>query len=90
MNKPLPIMIPLYKWWEVPYMWAGCKLYDLIAGRSGGCPPSTFIPTEEATYRFPMLQSDGLKGALIYYDGQMNDSRMNLMLALTAAQASAD
>lgn len=88
MNQPLPIMIPLYKWWQVPYMWAGCKLYDLVAGRSG-CPPSTFIPKEEAIYRFPMLQTDRLKGALVYYDGQMNDSRLNLMLALTGAQAGA-
>lgn len=26
MNKPLPIMIPIYKWWEVPYMWIGAKV----------------------------------------------------------------
>ncbi|ETN73544.1 FAD dependent oxidoreductase [Necator americanus] len=34
--------------------------------------------------RFPMLRSESLKGALIYYDGTMNDARMNLAIVLTA------
>lgn len=37
-------------------------------------------------FRFPMLNPDGLKGAVVYYDGMHNDTRMNLMIALTAAQ----
>ncbi len=37
-------------------------------------------------YRFPMLNPDGLKGAVVYYDGMHNDTRMNLLIALTAAQ----
>jgi glycerol-3-phosphate dehydrogenase len=41
---------------------------------------------DEAMYRFPMLNPDGLKGAVVYYDGMHNDTRMNLMIALTAAQ----
>lgn len=31
----------------------------------------------------------GLKGAIIYYDGQMNDARMSLVVALTATQQGA-
>lgn len=31
----------------------------------------------------------GLKGAIIYYDGQMNDSRLSLVIALTATQQGA-
>ena len=33
-----------------------------------------------------MLRAEGLKGAIIYYDGQMNDTRMGLTVALTASQ----
>lgn len=33
-----------------------------------------------------MLRAEGLKGAIIYYDGQMNDTRMGLTVALTATQ----
>ena len=31
----------------------------------------------------------GLKGAIIYYDGQMNDARLSLVVALTATQQGA-
>ena len=89
MNKPLPIMIPMYSWWEIPYMWMGVKVYDLIAGDRDNVPNSHFVNRKEALYQFPMLRQEGLKGAIVYYDGQMNDSRMNLMIALTAAQYNA-
>ena len=36
-----------------------------------------------------MINEKDLWGAIVYYDGQMNDSRMNLHLALTATQAGA-
>lgn len=36
-----------------------------------------------------MLKSDKLKGAIVYYDGQMNDTRMGLTIMLTATQLGA-
>lgn len=33
MTRPIPMMIPIYRWWEVPMLWVTGKLYDLIAGR---------------------------------------------------------
>ncbi|GAB5036550.1 glycerol-3-phosphate mitochondrial [Nannochloropsis oceanica] len=89
MNSPLPIMIPIYKWWEVPYFWAGAKAYDLVASRQKSVPSSHFMDADEALFQFPMLRGNGLKGAIIYYDGQMNDTRMGLTIALTAAQEGA-
>jgi glycerol-3-phosphate dehydrogenase len=89
MNKPLPIMIPLYKWWEVPYMWVGAKVYDLIAGSLRVVPPSHFMSRDEALYQFPALEKTDLKGAIVYFDGQMNDARLALVITLTAAQQGA-
>ena len=89
MNSPLPIMIPIYKWWEVPYFWAGAKAYDLVASRQKSVPSSHYMDVDEALFQFPMLRGKGLKGAIIYYDGQMNDTRMGLTIALTAAQEGA-
>ncbi|KAH7463178.1 hypothetical protein KRP22_001786 [Phytophthora ramorum] len=86
MNRPLPIMIPIYKWWEVPYMWVGAKAYDVVAGGKRFVPGSYYINAEEAMFQFPMLRKEGLKGAIVYYDGQMNDTRMNVSIALTATQ----
>ncbi|KMQ41198.1 glycerol-3-phosphate dehydrogenase [Trichophyton rubrum] len=80
----LPIMVPVQKWWQVPYFWAGTKCYDFLAG-SEGIESSYFLPRSKALDAFPMLRKDNLFGALVYYDGAHNDSRMNVSLAMTAA-----
>lgn len=80
----LPIMLPLDKWWKAPYYWVGTKAYDFLAG-SEGIETSYFLTRSKALDAFPMLKKDNLVGALVYYDGAHNDSRMNVSLAMTAA-----
>ncbi|RUS91130.1 hypothetical protein EGW08_001155 [Elysia chlorotica] len=80
---PLPIMLPVYKWWQVPYFWAGIKMYDFVAG-SELLKPSYLLSKTKALEYFPMLKKDKLKAALVYFDGQHDDARMSLALALTA------
>ncbi|KAI1858715.1 uncharacterized protein JN550_012547 [Neoarthrinium moseri] len=80
----LPIMLPLDKWWKAPYYWAGTKFYDLLAG-SEGIESSYFLTKSKAIDAFPMLKRTDLVGALVYYDGAHNDSRMNVSLAMTSA-----
>jgi len=80
----LPIMLPLDKWWKAPYYWAGTKAYDFLAG-SEGIESSYFLTKSKALDAFPMLKKTNLVGALVYYDGAHNDSRMNVSLAMTAA-----
>ncbi|KAI1628980.1 glycerol-3-phosphate dehydrogenase [Exophiala viscosa] len=80
----LPIMIPLQKWYQAPYFWAGTKFYDFLAG-SEGIETSYFLTKSKALDAFPMLKTDNLIGALVYYDGAHNDSRMNISIAATAA-----
>lgn len=85
LSAPLPIMLPVYKWWQLPYYWVGIKLYDLVAGSN--CLKSSYVLSKSrALEHFPMLQKDKLVGAIVYYDGQHNDARMNLAIALTAAR----
>ncbi|MBK1663155.1 glycerol-3-phosphate dehydrogenase [Rhodospirillum rubrum] len=79
----LPLITPLYSWAEVPYVYAGLTLYDLLSGkRSLG--RSRLIGRAEALARCPMLKAEGLKAAVLYYDGQFVDTRMALALAMTA------
>lgn len=80
----LPIMLPLDKWWKAPYFWAGTKFYDILAG-SEGIESSYFLTRSKAIEAFPMLKPTDLVGALVYYDGAHNDSRMNVSIAMTAA-----
>ncbi|NXP41213.1 GPDM protein, partial [Leiothrix lutea] len=73
------------RWWQLPYYWVGIKLYDLVAGSQ--CLKSSYVLTKaRALELFPMLRRDKLVGAIVYYDGQHNDARMNLAIALTAAR----
>ena len=83
LTTSLPILLPLKKYWQAPYFWAGTKAYDLLAG-SQGLESSYILSKRRALESFPMLKKD-IIGALVYYDGQQNDSRMNVSLALTAA-----
>ncbi|KOS21916.1 Glycerol-3-phosphate dehydrogenase [Escovopsis weberi] len=84
LSGSLPILLPLQNWWQAPYMWLGTKMYDLLAG-SHGLESSYAISKSNALARFPLLRGDHMVGALVYYDGQHNDSRMNVSLALTAS-----
>ena len=52
----------------MPYYWAGIKLYDIVAGKRK-LEWSYYISRKRALELFPMLKSDCLKGALVYYDG---------------------
>ncbi|KAF7969366.1 hypothetical protein HWV62_27492 [Athelia sp. TMB] len=85
LSAMLPIMLPIYKYWQVPYYWAGCKAYDLLAGKEN-MEKSYLMTKGRALETFPMLKTDGLVGALVYYDGQHNDSRMNIALIMTAVK----
>lgn len=79
----MPIMVPLDKWWKAPYYWAGTKFYDFLAG-SEGIESSYFLTKSKALEAFPMLKQTNLIGAMVYYDGAHNDSRMNVGIAMTA------
>ncbi|XP_064860598.1 glycerol-3-phosphate dehydrogenase, mitochondrial isoform X4 [Oncorhynchus nerka] len=78
----LPIMLPIYKWWQLPYYWAGIKIYDLVAGAQ--CLKSSYILTKtKALELFPMLKRDKLVGAIVYYDGQEFDVRAKCVINAT-------
>jgi len=88
LSKPLPLVTPLYNWLEVPYFMTGLKLYDWLAGKAN-LAPSKFVDAKEALHKFPMLEPKGLRGAVIYYDGQFDDARMNVSIAKTADEEGA-
>jgi len=85
---PLPLVTPLYNWLQVPYFMTGLKLYDALAGRSN-LHPSRFVDAREAKRRFPQLKDAGLRGGVVYYDGQFDDARMNVAIAMSAVERGA-
>src|SRR5205809_281956 len=77
-------VIPNYKWWEHPFYGIGLKVYDWMAG-SLGLGPSRFLSKEETLELTPTLDPEGLKGGVLYHDGQFDDARLAIHLAMTAA-----
>ena len=75
-------MIPIQKWWQAPYFWAGTKAYDFLAG-SEGIESSYFLTKSKAMEAFPMLRKDNLFGALVYYGIVIFPCRPRLMLTLS-------
>ncbi|KAJ2157588.1 mitochondrial glycerol-3-phosphate dehydrogenase [Coemansia sp. RSA 552] len=84
LSNELPILLPVYTWWQLPYFWIGCKMYDLLAGKQG-ISSSYAVGRAKTLENFPMLRAENLVGSLVYFDGQHNDARMNAALAITAA-----
>ena len=77
-------VIPVYTLWDVFLYTIGLKFYDLLAGRLS-MGRSYFVNTERALERLPLLKKTGLKGGIVYHDGQFDDSRMALALADSCA-----
>jgi len=76
-------IIPNYEWWNGPFYTIGMKVYDMMAG-SLGLGASEHISKEETMRAIANLKEDGLRGGVIYYDGQFDDSRLAINLAQTA------
>src|SRR6266496_997535 len=83
--KNQSFVIPNYKWWENPFYGIGLKVYDWMAG-SLGLGPSQFLSKEETLELAPTLDPDGLRGGVLYHDGQFDDARLAINIAQTAAQ----
>lgn len=84
----LPFIVPSYSWWEGPFYGIGLKLYQLLSGKYG-FGPSAYLSKEETARRLPNVKLEGLKGGVVYFDGQFDDSRLLIQLAVTAAEQGA-
>ena len=81
----LAFVVPNYSWWEAPFYGIGMKVYDLLAGKYG-FGKSRILSREETLERLPTIQTEGLRGGVLYYDGQFDDSRLLIHLLMTAAE----
>ena len=90
--RPVPFLLPLQHWWQRPYYGAGIALYDLLAsgpGISRGVPVHRQLLKSDALRLMPALRSRSLRGAIQYFDGQVDDARHTLFVARTAAACGA-
>ncbi len=78
-------IVPAYHWHELPYYGTGLKLYDLLAGRLG-LGWSRWLGRAEVQKRIPTIRAAGLRGGILYTDGQFDDARLAITLARTVAE----
>lgn len=89
LSRAIPLVTPLYTLLELPYYWIGLKAYDLVSGRNFRIGASRALNRSETLRRLPHLRAEKLRGSVMYYDGQFDDSRMNIAILRTAVQQGA-
>jgi glycerol-3-phosphate dehydrogenase len=86
--RPVPFLYPLYRTVERPYVGAGLALYDALAmvGKyEMGVPRHRHLFRKQVARIAPDLRIDRLTGAVRYYDCQVDDARLVVTIARTAA-----
>ncbi len=87
--KPVPFLYPLrHRAWERPYVGAGLTLYDAMA-KAGkydvGVPRHRHLSKRQVQRIAPDLRPEAMVGAIRYYDAQVDDARLVVTIARTAA-----
>lgn len=80
--RDMSFVVPAYDWWAGPFYGLGLKMYDVLAGKLG-LGSSKLLNKEEALAHTPTLQPEGLRGGILYHDGQFDDSRLSVTLVQT-------
>ena len=75
-------ILPTYSYFGLPFYGIGLTLYDLLARREG-IGRSRLLSRRQVKEALPTIQSKGLKGGVLYYDGQFDDTRFAITLFRT-------
>ncbi len=84
----LPFVVPNYRWWEAPFYGVGMRVYDVLAGKYD-FGPSENLSEEETVERIPTIEREGLRGGVVYHDGQFDDARLLIHMVMTAVEQGA-
>jgi glycerol-3-phosphate dehydrogenase len=78
----LSFVVPAYSYFSLPYYGMGLKLYERLSGKlSFG--RSELLSRKTALEKLPGVKSDGLRGGILYHDGQFDDARYAITLLRT-------
>lgn len=88
--RPVPFLYPLTRrFWERPYVGSGLLLYDAMAAVGAaemGLPRHRHLTRRQVARIAPDFKSDGIAGAIRYYDCQVDDARLVTTIARTAVR----
>lgn len=83
--KDQAFVISNYRYWDNFLYFCGLTLYDMLSF-GFGYGRSRFISASKVMKYLPTSVEKGLKGGIVYHDGQFDDSRMAVNLAQTCVE----
>lgn len=83
--KDQRFIIGAYRWWEKIFYTIGLTMYDILAGRRS-FGRSLPMRKKDVIREIPGITEKGLRGGIVYHDGQFDDSRMAINLLQTAIE----
>lgn len=86
--SPLAFVIPCYRTGEKAFYRLGMKAYDALAGKLG-IGGSEGLNPGGVSRHLPTIKTDGLRGGVLYWDGQFDDAFLAITLARTAVDLGA-
>jgi glycerol-3-phosphate dehydrogenase len=84
----LALVVPSYSRWTTAVYGVGLWAYNLLSGRQK-FGPTHRLSKADTLARVPTLNTNGLRGGVIYYDGQFDDARLLINMVATAAEQGA-
>jgi glycerol-3-phosphate dehydrogenase len=84
----LDFVLPTYRRGARTFYYAGMRIYDLLAGQLFN-GRARRLSVDQTVQQLPNLRSEGLRGGVLYADGQFDDTRLAITLARTAVSKGA-
>ena len=80
----LGFILPVYHLWDKYYYGLGLWIYEFLSAKFS-LGKTKILSKTDTLKQLPDLNSDNLKGSVLYFDGQFDDSRLAINLAQTAS-----
>jgi glycerol-3-phosphate dehydrogenase len=78
----LSFVVPAYSYFSLPYYGFGLKVYERLSGKLS-LGHSELLSRESTLEKLPGINSDHLRGGILYHDGQFDDARYAIALLRT-------
>jgi glycerol-3-phosphate dehydrogenase len=89
LSNTLPFVIPVYSYFNLLYYSIGLFLYELLAGFGSNIGKTKLLSKKTVLESLPFIKSKKLKGGILYYDAQFNDSQLCIDIATKATEKKA-
>jgi glycerol-3-phosphate dehydrogenase len=84
--RPVPFIYPLEKPTDRAWVGLGIGVYDLMGAGRGVPSHLRHLSRRKTLESFPSAKKSAIRGAIRFYEGQVDDARHTMMLARTAAE----